>query len=121
LAAPTGNATRFRLITAGDALLRGCAGARDARPRLYLSSFASYNETYGAFAGAVILLLWIWIAAGAVLLDAELSARRVIWIGLLHVQVLHQLELALQRRMHRHRPQTAYRVQVQRTDQTCFC
>jgi uncharacterized BrkB/YihY/UPF0761 family membrane protein len=35
------------------------------------------------FAGAVILLLWNWIAAGAVLLgaelDAELRARRVVW------------------------------------------
>jgi uncharacterized BrkB/YihY/UPF0761 family membrane protein len=36
------------------------------------------------FAGAVILLLWIWIAAGAAVLlgaelDAELRARRVVW------------------------------------------
>jgi membrane protein len=41
---------------------------------VYVSTFASYNTTYGAFAGGVILLLWIWLACIAFLIGAELDA-----------------------------------------------
>jgi membrane protein len=41
---------------------------------VYVSSIASYNTTYGAFAGSVILLLWIWLISSALLFGAELDA-----------------------------------------------
>jgi membrane protein len=41
---------------------------------VYASHFATYNATYGAFAGGVILLLWIWLASIALLFGAELDA-----------------------------------------------
>ena len=42
---------------------------------LYTSSFASYNETYGALGAVVITMLWLQLTAFAVLFGAELNAE----------------------------------------------
>jgi membrane protein len=42
---------------------------------LYVSSFDSYNKTYGSVAAVVILLMWFLLSAYAVLLGAELNAE----------------------------------------------
>ena len=41
---------------------------------LYVSNFSSYSATYGAFAGAVILLVWLWLTNVVLLFGAELNA-----------------------------------------------
>jgi membrane protein len=41
---------------------------------LYVSNFSSYSATYGAFAAAVILLVWLWVTNVALLFGAELNA-----------------------------------------------
>jgi len=42
---------------------------------LYVSSVGSYNKNYGSFAGVVVLLLWLYLSAIAVMLGAELNAE----------------------------------------------
>ena len=42
---------------------------------LYAANFGSYNETYGALAGVIILLLWLWLTNLALLLGAEVDAE----------------------------------------------
>jgi membrane protein len=40
---------------------------------IYVSSFASYNATYGVLGAAVVLLLWFWFTSLAVILGAEIN------------------------------------------------
>jgi membrane protein len=41
----------------------------------YVANFSSYNKTYGALAGVIIFLLWLWITNLALLFGAELDAE----------------------------------------------
>ena len=44
---------------------------------IYVSNFGSsgYAKTYGALAGVVVLMLWLWITCYAILLGAEINAE----------------------------------------------
>jgi membrane protein len=42
---------------------------------LYVSTFASYDKTYGSMAGVVIFLVWLWLTNIALLLGAEVNAE----------------------------------------------
>lgn len=41
----------------------------------YVESFGNYEETYGALAGVIVLMLWFFLTAFAILLGAELNAE----------------------------------------------
>lgn len=41
----------------------------------YLAHFASFNVTYGSFAAAIILLVWLWLTNLALLFGAEINAE----------------------------------------------
>ena len=40
-----------------------------------MANFGSYNKTYGALAGVIIFLVWLWISNVAILLGAEFNAE----------------------------------------------
>ena len=42
---------------------------------IFVNSFGSYDATYGALAGVIVLLLWLYITSFIVLLGAELKRR----------------------------------------------
>lgn len=42
---------------------------------IYVSNFSSYNKTYGALAGVIVFLLWLWITNLALLLGAEVDSE----------------------------------------------
>jgi membrane protein len=52
---------------------------------VYVANFASYNKTYGAIAGVIVFLVWLWLTNIAILfgaeVDAELERGRAIAVG----------------------------------------
>ncbi|UIX32854.1 YihY/virulence factor BrkB family protein [Streptomyces sp. GQFP] len=79
-AAPHPKGRGFRWITPGSFLALAIWMAASGGFAVYLANFASYNRTYGTFAGVIIFLIWLWITNLAILLglecDAELTRQR---------------------------------------------
>lgn len=72
---PSRRMVRWRWITWGSATATVLWLLGSISFSLYVSHFASYNETYGSVGAAVVLLLWMNLSAYAVLLGAELDAE----------------------------------------------
>ena len=70
-AGPVSTRRPFRLLTMGNVLAVGLVLLASVGYSIYLSVFASYNATYGAFAALIILMLWIWSACMVFLFSAE--------------------------------------------------
>lgn len=43
--------------------------------KFYISNFTSYNATYGAIGGVIVLMLWFYVSGLAVIIGAELNAE----------------------------------------------
>ncbi len=43
--------------------------------RLYVTSFANYNATYGSLGGAILLLLWLYLTGVVLLCGAEINSE----------------------------------------------
>ncbi len=65
----------FRLVTAGGLVAVLVWVAASAGFAFYVSSFGSYNETYGSIGGVIVFLVWLWISNMAVLLGAVMNAE----------------------------------------------
>ncbi|MER5429555.1 YihY/virulence factor BrkB family protein [Streptomyces sp. NPDC002588] len=81
-AAPNAKVRGFRWTTLGSFLALLIWMAASAGFALYVANFGSYNKTYGALAGVIIFLVWLWITNLAILLglefDAELARQRAV-------------------------------------------
>ena len=65
----------FKWITPGAAAGVAMWLAASAAFSFYLSRFGDVNATYGSFAAAVILIVWMWLSNVALLFGAELNAE----------------------------------------------
>ena len=73
-AAPTAPAPRWRWISLGAALAVLVWLVASLGLFVFAASFGTYNATYGAFATAILLLVWLWLTNVALLFGAEVNA-----------------------------------------------
>jgi membrane protein len=65
----------FRWITPGGLVAVVLWILASAVFAFYVANFSSYNKTYGALAGPIVFLVWLWISNLAILLGAEVDAE----------------------------------------------
>ncbi|GAA5158862.1 YihY/virulence factor BrkB family protein [Ornithinimicrobium tianjinense] len=66
---------RFRWISPGAVVAIVVWALASAGFGFYVSRFGSYNETYGALAGVIVMLLWLWLTNVALVFGAEFDAE----------------------------------------------
>lgn len=73
--APNVKQPKFKWMSMGSFVALLVLGLTTAGFSFYVSRFGSYDETYGAIAGVIVLLLWIWLANLSLLFGAEFDAE----------------------------------------------
>ena len=73
--APDRDAPKFRWVSVGAVVATVIWLIASVGFSLYVDNFGKYSKTYGALAGVVVLLLWLWITMYIVLLGAEVNAE----------------------------------------------
>jgi membrane protein len=73
--APDRDAPKLRWVSVGAGIATLLWILASIGFSIYVSSFGNYAKTYGALAGIVILLLWLFITSYAILLGAEINAE----------------------------------------------
>jgi membrane protein len=74
-AGPDVTRPRFRWITAGSVLAVVTWVAVSAGFGFYAATFGSYNRMYGALAGMIVFLVWLWLSNIALLLGLAFNAE----------------------------------------------
>jgi membrane protein len=74
-AAPNVRQPGFKWITPGGALAVIGWVLASLAFAFYVANFGSYNKTYGALAGPIVFLVWLWISNVVILLGAEFNAE----------------------------------------------
>jgi len=72
--APARRAGRWRCLSCGSVLTATLWLAASGLFALYVRMFASYDRTYGALSGVVVLLMWFYLLSFSVILGAEMNA-----------------------------------------------
>jgi membrane protein len=75
-ASPNVKLRGFKWVTPGSVVALVVWVLASAGFAFYVSNFGSYDKTYGALAGMVVLLIWLWITNLAILFGHELNAER---------------------------------------------
>jgi membrane protein len=72
--APNRQAGKWRFVSIGAVVAAVLWVGGSLLMSLYVSQFANINKTYGSLGAIVLLLLWFYLSAYAVLIGAELNA-----------------------------------------------
>ena len=72
---PSRTSARWRWITPGVVMACLLWILASAAFTVYVGHFGTYNESFGAIAGVVVLILWLWISSFVILIGAELDAE----------------------------------------------
>ena len=73
--APDRASPRFRWVSTGAVVAAVLWILGSVAFSLYVSFFGNYNKTYGALAGVIVLMLWLYLTCYVVLLGAEINAE----------------------------------------------
>ena len=73
--APDRDAPKIRWVSVGAVVATVLWLLASVGFSIYVANFGNYAKTYGALAGIVVLLFWLWITAYAILLGAEINAE----------------------------------------------
>lgn len=74
-ATPNVRQPRMRWISVGSVVAIVVWAVATVAFGLYVANFGKYEATYGALAGVILFLLWVWITNNALLFGAELDAE----------------------------------------------
>jgi membrane protein len=73
--APDRDAPRFSWVSLGAVVVTVVWAIVSVGFSLYVDNFGSYDKTYGAIAGVIVLMLWLYLTCYLVLLGAEINAE----------------------------------------------
>ncbi|MCV2491309.1 YihY/virulence factor BrkB family protein [Geodermatophilus sp. YIM 151500] len=73
--APDRDAPKFRWVSLGSVIVTVVWVLVSLAFSFYVDNFGSYNETYGAIAGVIVLMLWLYLTCFLVLLGAEINSE----------------------------------------------
>jgi membrane protein len=73
--APARNSAQFRWVTPGALVATLLWIIGSVAFSVYVSNFGNYNATYGALAGVIVLMLWLFLTSYIVLLGAEINSE----------------------------------------------
>ena len=70
-----GRDPKWRWITPGSLIAAAVWLAASVGFSVYSAFFGKFDETYGAISAVIVLMLWLFLSAFAVLLGAEVNAE----------------------------------------------